>query len=174
MSNTPLKFIGNISGALAGAATNVMSNVQSPSDNSFTRARAMRRQKIQDALGKRGGIGVSYAQRKIDFLFNRGAKGERNRQRMLAAGAAPSIAEQEGTSQVSGIMEGAQASGGVIGAASSAAAAQEPVQPEALAPADTQGAFDANLGLVRTADPSMMFGANKAKLNAMNDLGRDP
>ncbi len=171
MSNTPLKFLGNISGALAGAATNVMSNVQSPSDNSFTRARAARRQRIQDALG----VGKGRRSRgAFDALFNRGARGERRRQRMLAAGAAPSINEQEGTSGLSGIMEGAQASGGVIGAASSAAAAQQPVQPEALAPADTQGAFDANLGLVRTADPSMMFGANKAKLNAMNDLGRDP
>jgi hypothetical protein len=154
MSNTPLKFLSNISGALSGAVTNVMSNVQSPSDNSFTRARAMRRQRIQDALGfSRGKRGRGA----LDTLFNRGARGETRRQRMLAAGAAPSIAEQEGTSEVSGT-----------------ASAQQPVQPEALAPADTQGAFDANLGLVRTADPSMMFGANKAKLNAMNDLGRDP
>jgi len=154
MSNTPLKFLSNISGALSGAVTNVMSNVQSPSDNSFTRARAMRRQRIQDALGfSRGKRGRGA----LDTLFNRGARGETRRQRMLAAGAAPSIAEQEGTIEVSGT-----------------AAAQQPVQPEALAPADTQGAFDANLGLVRTADPSMMFGANKAKLSAMNDLGRDP
>ncbi len=97
------------------------SNLQTPGDNSFTRARAMRRQRIQDALGLGKGKRGRGA---LDALFNRGARGERRRQRMLAAGAAPSIAEQEGTSEVSGMMEGAQASGGVIGAASSAAAVQ--------------------------------------------------
>ena len=100
--------------------------------------------------------------------------GGRRRARRLARqrGALGSLSQP--TSGLSGMMPGAQVSGGLIGAASSAAAAQEPVEPEALAPADTQGAFDANIGLIRTADPSMMFGANRAKINAMNDLGRDP
>lgn len=114
------------SGSDAGA---LASNLQTPGDNSFTKARAMRRQRIQDALGLGRGKRSRGA---LDALFNRGARGERRRQRMLAAGAAPSIAEQEGTSEVSGMMEGAQASGGVIGAASSAASAQS--QPTATPP----------------------------------------
>ena len=145
------------------------------SNDAFTQARLMRRQRIQDALGKTVRRGSSSAQRKFDSLFNRGARGERNRQRMLAAGAAPSIAEGEmGTSQVSGIMEGAQASGGLIGAASSAAAAQQPVQSESLAPADRKAAFDAG---IRTVDPMAgmtVFGANQTKVDAMNNKGFDP
>jgi len=100
--------------------------------------------------------------------------GGRRRARRLARQRGALGGLSQPTSELSGMMPGAQVSGGLIGAASSAAAAQEPVEPEALAPADTQGAFDANIGLIRTADPSMMFGANRAKINAMNDLGRDP
>ena len=41
---------GMIGGALVGRSLQgVMSKLQSPEDNSFTRARAMRRQRIQDA-----------------------------------------------------------------------------------------------------------------------------
>ena len=126
---------GMIGGALVGRSLqSVMSKLQSPEDNSFTRARAMRRQRIQDALGMAGRM-TATGRRKgrrgaLDALFNRGARAERRRQRMLAAGAAPSSAEQQGTGELSGIMEGAQVSGGLIGAASSAAAAQ----PQASAP----------------------------------------
>ena len=66
----------------------------------------MRRQSIQAALGMAGIMSGRKGRRgALDALFNRGARGERRRQRMLAAGAAPSIAEQEGTAQASGVME---------------------------------------------------------------------
>ncbi len=162
MSNTPLKFLGNISGALAGSVSTYGSSFNNAQEESpagiIDQIRQRRSQRIQDSLVGRGGRRIA---RRLA------------RQRSLAeSGAMRSFSQP--TSGVSGIMQGAQVSGGLIGAASSAAAAQEPAQPESMPPADTQGAFDANLGLVRTADPSMMFGANKAKLNAMNDLGRDP
>jgi len=138
-------------------------------NDAFMQARSTRGQRIRDAIRKRGGKGGFYD------LFNRRARGQSNRQRMLAAGAAPNIAEQNmGTSGLSGIMQGAQVSGGLIGAASSAAAAQQPVQSESLAPADRKSAFDAG---IRTIDPMAgmtVFGANKAKADAMNDPGFDP
>lgn len=163
MSNTPLKFLGNISGALSGSVSayggSVFNNAQQESPAGIVdQIRQRRSQRIQDSLAGRGG--------------RRRARRLARQRSLVESGAMGSFSQP--TSGVSGIMQGAQVSGGLIGAASSAAAAQEPAQPESMAPADTQGAFDANLGLVRTADPSMMFGANKAKLNAMNDLGRDP
>ena len=106
---------GMIGGALGGRAVqNVISKLQSPSDNSFARAREMRRQSIQAALGATGLMGTARrmsSRAALDALFNRGARAERRRQRMLAAGAAPSISEQNAmpataaaTSQVTGVL----------------------------------------------------------------------
>ena len=107
---------GMIGGALASRGIqSVVSKLQSPEDNSFTRARAMRRRSIQAALGMAGRM-TATGRRKgrmgsLDALFNRGARAERRRQRMLAAGAAPSISEQDAmpatataTSQVTGVL----------------------------------------------------------------------
>jgi len=142
-----MSAIGSITRAIGGNLTSTMDFVRQMRDR--------RKQRIQDSLLVRG--------RKAKRLARRLA-----RQR----GTLGTLSQP--TSELSGMMQGAQVSGGLVGAASSAAAAQEPIEPETLAPADTQGAFDANIGLIRTADPSMMFGANRAKINAMNDLGRDP
>ena len=113
MSNSPVKFIGTIAktaGQLGLDTSGVFNSqqTQSPSDNAFMRARLMKRQTIQNALGKRGG--GQRGRGALDALFNRGARGERRRQRMLAAGAAPSIAEQDAmplaaNSQATGVLQ---------------------------------------------------------------------
>ena len=145
-----MSAIGSITRAIGGIGGSLGSTMD------FVRQmRDRRKQRIQDSFLIRGRKAKKLARR---LARQRGTLGTLS----------------QPTSELSGMMPGAQVSGGLIGAASSAAAAQEPVEPEALAPADTQGAFDANIGLIRTADPSMMFGANRAKINAMNDLGRDP
>ena len=169
MSNSPVKFIGVTAQSVGQLGLKqAMFNAQndrSLSNNAFARARAMRLQRIQDGLSPRTRRGRGA----VDSLFNRGARAERTRQRMLAAGAAPSIAEGDiGTSQVSGIMEGAQASGGLIGAASSAAAAQQPIASETLAPADRKAAFDAGIGTINPMAGMTVFGANQGKLDAIN------
>ena len=148
-------------------------------NDAFTQARLMRGQRIQDALG---GIGGNLRST-LDFVRQmRDRRKQRIQDNLLGRGRrARRLARQRGslgtlsqpTSELSGMMQGAQVSGGLIGAASSTAAAQEPVEPETLAPADTQGAFDANLGFVGPVDPSMIFGANKAKINAVNNISNN-